>query len=156
MRSKRNTYILLGVVFVIWGIIIFKFVGALGDGERVAAQEEFQYSFNPMMETVVDSFDVQVHERDPFLGRLIRKTPPKTTIKKKPPPPPPVMWPDVVYKGMVSGSSGQNAIFLVWINGRSHLLSKGDVANEVKIVSGNATTLSVAYKKEKRSITLQQ
>ena len=152
MKSKRNTYILIGLVLIIWGLVIYQFFDGAGPVENLMVQNELT-SFRPKEVQPRDTFSINTFERDPFLGTFKTKPRVKRSYIK---PPEPISWPSIVYKGTISNSSNAGNIFIVEINGTQHLLKKGAAENGVKLLKGGDKQITVSYQKQQKQIAIQQ
>lgn len=153
MRMSKNsqTYILLGIVLLIWGIIGFRILGAISS-EPEATLPQKRMAFKQIELTPQDTFSVKADYRDPFLGTLsIKKAKKKgrKIVKTQ------TFDREVRYTGsMVNNSSGKR-IYFITINGQQYLLEKGKQAMEVLLVSGNEQHVTIKYKGMVKRIGLQ-
>jgi len=144
LKGKKALYILLPLVAFIWGAIVFQVVGAFSDDDLLLAKAT-EVTITDIKEKEREVFTLGEIKRDPFLGTLYK--PKKKIIKpiarvKKPT----ITWPSIIYKGMVSGQSNANAIYLVQINGAEHLMKKRQTAAEVTLVRAGASSIRLKYK----------
>lgn len=152
MKSKRNTYLLIGLVLIIWGLVIYQLFGGNDADNSLMVQNEVT-SFQPKEVQARDTFSISTFDRDPFLGTFKTRAPVKRRHIK---PPEIINWPNIVYKGTISNSSNAGSIYIVEINGMQHLLKKGAMENEVKLLKGTAKQITVSYQKQKKKIVIQQ
>lgn len=151
MKNKRNTYILLGVVAIIWGGIAYQIISSLSaDDEIVSQQQEFEVSFNPKPIKELETFSVSARNRDPFLG-TIEKPKVKRTKKKIKKQPQEISIP-ISYSGLVIDENTKEKIFFIHINNNQHLMNINDVIDEVKLVRGNENEVVISYKKQRKTI----
>lgn len=156
MKKKTKTYVLLGVVVLIWGIIGYKIISSLNPSlpEQQLAQTS-QGDFKPSKKIEADTFSIELTERDPFLGTMYR---PKTTSKPKriSKPKEEIVWPNISYLGTVKKSSNsKNQIFVITIDGQQYLLKKGQEVKEVKLLSGSENEVKLQFKKKRKEYTKQ-
>ena len=151
MSNNTKTYIILGIVLLIWGIIGFRILGAISpEPELVAPQKRM--AFQEIELTPKDTFSIKADYRDPFLGTLTSKKEKKKTQK--------VVQDqtfdrEVLYTGsMVNHSSGKR-IYFISINGQQYLLEKGKQAMEVLLISGSEQYVTIKYKGMVKRIGLQ-
>ena len=140
MKKQAKTYLLLGFVLVIWGIIGFKVVGTLSPKlNPVVVSEPIFKTTKPVKKR--DTFSLIADYRDPFLGTLpTPKKPSKPIAKKKP-----VVKRMIVYSGSVSQSSSGNTLYFVSIDGKQHVMSPKEEVDNVKLLGGNAGHIKVRY-----------
>ena len=151
MSKNTKTYVLLGIVLAIWGIIGFRIASAISSDPELEKTPK-RIAFKQIEIGVQDTFLIKADYRDPFLGTLARKKEkkkPRKIVKKQ------SFDMDVRYTGsMVNHSSGKR-IYFVSINGQQHLMEKGKNAMGVSLVSGNQERITVRYKGMVKRIPLQ-
>ena len=156
MKNKRNTYLLLASVVIIWGIIIYKMTHTLSPDKKVAETGKLLAGFKPKPVQEKDVFDVSVHQRDPFLGTFIApeiKT--KRIAKRKPVAQKQEAVPiPVNFSGMITDKNSGEKIFFVSVNNRQYLMKINDEVQEVKLVKGNAKAISIRYKNQLKTISI--
>ncbi|GAA4276407.1 hypothetical protein [Aquimarina mytili] len=145
LKGKKGLYILLPVVAFVWGAIIFQVVGAFSDEDPVF-EKGAEVNIAPLEEKERDTFSIGFIERDPFLGTLYKPkkkvvVKPKSITKK-----PPLVWPSIIYKGVVSDHGNANAIYLIGINGTDQLMQLKQTISEVTLMRGGSNTVRVKYK----------
>jgi len=132
----------------VWGTIAYKIVSALNPELPDIQPQEFTVNSNYKVETKVDTFSITQVNRDPFLGVLIKK-PSRTKVKNKS-----VQWQPVIYHGFVK--KGNNQMFIVSINGKQHLLKKGQTKDSITVVYGTPKSITMRYKNNSQTFTLKQ
>ncbi len=144
LKGKKALYILLPLVAFIWGAIIIQVVGAFSDDDPLVTKSN-EVTITAIEEKEREVFTLGEINRDPFLGTLYKPkkkiVKPVARVKK-----PTITWPSILYKGMVSGQSSANAIYLVEINGTEHLMKKRQTTAEVTLVRGGSSSIRVKYK----------
>ncbi len=131
----------------------YRVINGLGPDLPVTENPEAEAIFRPMDLGTKDTFSIDLPERDPFLGTLVGKR--KTsntvtsTIKKKP------YFPSVIYKGMVQNQQSKDKVFVLQIKSEQYLLKNGQTADSVKLVSGNAKAVTVVYRSQRKTVTLE-
>ncbi|WP_411031573.1 hypothetical protein [Spongiimicrobium sp. 3-5] len=154
MNKNTKTYLLLTLVLLIWGLIGYKvFSGNSSNSEDGGSYEK------PMVRTLTvkekDTFSILADYRDPFLGTFPKKQVKKVkrTLKSKKPPMPEIK---VQFTGLVTDKDGKRNIFFVTIDGQQHLMGPKDEINKVKLVSGNANSISIRINGKTRTIPLTE
>src|ERR1051325_867816 len=155
MRNKKALYVLLPVVILIWGIIIYKFYKAFNSDEEIQ-QNNFSFSSLSPVKTTVDTFSILADYRDPFLGK-IAATPsssdkPKNQTKVEKSKPEPIVWPAIIYKGMIKNQKTGKQLYLVTINNQDNMMKPGDVFAEVELKKTFKDSIIVLYRKETKTI----
>nr|WP_298793792.1 hypothetical protein [uncultured Allomuricauda sp.] len=151
MNKNTKTYILLGAVLLIWGIIGFKVFSAMSPEPEAPVLAD-NVNFKPKEQVKKDTFSILADYRDPFLGTL---PPSKKKSKTKGVAKPKVQLPDISYTGLVSDQNTKNHIFFVTISGNQYLMRKGNTQAEVTLVSGSSKSIRVRYKGIVKTIPLQ-
>ncbi len=153
MAKNVKTYVLLGAVIVIWGIIAIRIFSALSpepEEQKIVSNA----TFTRLKPKHQDTFTIKADYRDPFLGTTRKPSTqakkPKKVIKKEMPPL------NIQYTGSMLNSSNNKRIFFVTLNGQQHLLETGKTAQEVTLVRGSEKTITIRYQGFTKSIPLQQ
>nr|WP_298924946.1 hypothetical protein [uncultured Allomuricauda sp.] len=152
MSKNIKTYILVGLVLMIWGFIGIKVFGALSPEPETPVFAE-NVNFKPKRVVQRDTFSIVADYRDPFLGTLSasqKKT--KGTKKHKQPA---VQFPSVSYTGLITDQQTKGHIFFVTIDGTQYLMQKRNENNGVSLVSGTSKNIRVRYKGIVKTIPLQ-
>lgn len=151
MKKQYKTYILIIAVLIVWGIIgvqIFSYLNPKEEEELPSLVSE-QKSFRK--ETKIrESYKVKTHQRDPFLGKIIIK--PITIKKTKKKPVEPVVFPSIIYHGIIE--SGKNKSFIISVNGVQNVLKVGQTMQEIRLLSGDKKQINIRYKGNTKVVTL--
>ena len=151
MKNKTRTYVLLAGVFAVWSIIGFKILSAINPDPPKATVPNALAAFKPEAMKATDTFSIRTVERDPFLGTLQHKK--KSTISSKPIQPKPTFaWPEVVYQGSMAQQDSKERIYIVSIDGRQYLMSKGQTINGVTLVTVNASSATITSKGHRKTL----
>jgi hypothetical protein len=143
----------LAAVLGIWGIIGYKIISAFNPEIPEVAPQEVSVAFNPKPQTAIDTFSIQLVDRDPFLGTLqTKKT--STTSSNYRAVPKDTLWPQIRYGGMVKRQNTAEQIFVIAINNQEHLVKKGQSVEDVKLLQGTAKNITVRYKNKQKVITI--
>jgi hypothetical protein len=147
MKNKKSIYILLPIVLLIWGGVMYQFF-SFSDTNEIETIAANELILKPLKIIKRDTFSIDVNYRDPFLGKIY--TPKKQVltpkIKKKPTIEEPLIWPTIIYKGIVSDTKDKTTIFMVLIAGQTFLMKKGEVQNEVFLKEGDKESIYLKYK----------
>ncbi|WP_412985773.1 hypothetical protein [Pontimicrobium sp. IMCC45349] len=145
LLSKNNPIfikILIVASIGIWGTIGYGFINNLLTKEPEPISMEFKTTFAPKQITEDYKFTIQTVERDPFLGTLTKKKAGKkkgATISN-------VVWKSIKYQGLIENKKAKSKVFLVSINNTQHILKKGQIADSIALVKGNASSVVLRYK----------
>ena len=141
---------LLALVLGIWGIIGYRIVSTINPSAPEVVGQGFEVAFKPKTNIELDTFSIQTVNRDPFLGTLLVKKKPKRTFKKTMQPK--VVWLPVLYHGSISKQNTKTKVFIVSINGRQNLMKIGQTINGVKLIKGNSNSVTLTYKRARKTI----
>lgn len=160
MKNKKSVYILLPLVLLIWGMLIYQFFSY---SAASVALENTPREFNvkPFKLKERTLFTVNVAYRDPFLGKMYvapvsNQKKNSNTTKKSPKPAETIVWPTVLYKGMISDAKEKNKIFIMTIAGHDYFMKKGDTENEVFLKEGDKESVYVKYKGNLNLIMMEE
>ena len=153
LKGKKGIYILLPVVVFVWGAIIYQVIDAFSEEEPVYFSE-VKVNTKEIKTVEREKFELAEITRDPFLGKAyvkkkIVQTAPKTNKKREE-----IQWPQIQYKGKITGSGTQTAVFLINIAGQEHVVSKRETVNEITVLRGNDTTITLRYKGKQKQFSI--
>lgn len=160
MKNKKNIYILLPLVLFVWGAVLFQVFSFTNSNEIIPANNP-EFNFKPLKVNKRESFAINVNYRDPFLGKMYNpetvssaKTTKTKTVKviKQPEP---LVWPNIVYKGLITDTKGKSKIFMLIIEGKNYYMKIGDTENEIFLKDGDKESVYVKYKGNLNLIMLQ-
>lgn len=159
MKNKKNIYILLPLVLFVWGAVLFQ-VFSFTKSDEITPADNPEFTIKPLKINKRESFAINVNYRDPFLGKMYNpetvshaKTSNKSikkVIKK-----PELVWPNIVYKGLIADSKGKNTLFMLIIDGKNYYMKIGETENEIFLKSGDKESIYVKYKGNLNLIMLQ-
>lgn len=160
MATQKNTYLLLVIVLVIWGLIAYKIYRHIAPKDRISTGNTGHYSYHP--HTASDTFTYVLHTgyRDPFLGTLPKKH--KKMIHKKHTKPPLKKnkikhpFPGLTYRGLVNPKTAKRErIFMIEINGKNELFKIGQRVSGVKLLNGNENEVQIQFQDSILKISLK-
>lgn len=145
LKNKGKTYLLLVAVLGIWGTIAYKIVIGLSPDELEITAQSFDVSFNPKRPKQTDTFSINDVEKDPFLGTLASnktatKSPKRVSLVESD-----IAMPSVTYSGLIQRQDSNSKVFIVNINNQQHLLKLGQTINDVKLISGNKSSITIRF-----------
>ncbi len=154
MKKKNKTYALLAVVLGIWGVIIFKFVGALNPSSESVAETTSNEVFVPKEVKERELFALALDYRDPFLGTV--DTPRKKVTKAKKNTSPKVVVPtkSIQFTGFIQQKNSKQNIFFITVDGQQQLMKINDTFQKVKLVKGSKSSIRVTYDGKTENIEL--
>ena len=153
MKNKNNTYILLTLVLVVWGLIAYRVFSALGPEDEAEVAEIAAVSFTPKAVKEQDTFNISSYSRDPFLGTFKTRPKPKkkkvAVVKEETP------WPQIRYAGLMGDGNSDESIFFVFINGKQYLLKQNDSMEDIRLIKGDKETVTLSFKGRKKVVNMQ-
>jgi hypothetical protein len=151
MKNKKNIYILLPIVLLVWGGVLYQFFSFTTADEGLE-NTPMVLNIKPFKLKEINAFSINVNYRDPFLGKTdapqatsdakksASKTIKKTKIEEV------IAWPSILYKGIVSDTKDKIRIYMLIIGGKTCLMKKGETENEVFLKDGDNESIYVKYK----------
>ena len=112
-------------------------------------------SFVPAKIKARDTFSIVANYRDPFLGTMpksLKKSKPQKGIIKKNP----IPDKNIIYTGFITESTSKKNIFFLTIDGQQQMMSKNDIIQDVKLISGNTDKVRIRYKGRTKTIYLTE
>lgn len=156
MKNKKNIYILLAFVLLIWGLVIYRFVSfSKSEIHDIATAQQF--STKPVEVYKKDTIVFNINYRDPFLGKIYVPQKTEKAIKKRNKTvKEPIQWPHVTYKGIVSDSKNSRKVFMLIINGQTHLAKENETVNDIFLKTGGRHYVILKYKGEATKVMIQE
>lgn len=160
MKNKKSIFFLLAIVLLIWGGVLYQF-SSFSNTDDAMLNTATDFNIKPFKLKERKTFSVNVNYRDPFLGKMYApqqasKTKSTSKIKKAPQVQEPIVWPTILYKGIVSDTKEKNRIFMLVIAGQSFFMKKGDTENEIYLKDGDKESVFVKYKNNLNLIMLTE
>lgn len=160
MKNKKNIYILLPIVLLVWGAVLYQLF-SLVNTDEIISKEKNEYSIKPLKIQERKTFTIDVNYRDPFLGKMyapkkissvkIKSSKGNKIVK----PQESLVWPAILYKGMIADTKDKKKIFILIIDGKNHFMNIGDTENDVFLKTGDRESVYVKYKGNLNLIMLQ-
>lgn len=147
MSKNQKTYLLLFAVALVWGAIGYQFYkGYNPDVPEIAINTSSR--FTPEKYNKQASYTINPEYRDPFTGKLYRKP---VKIKKKSTPKPQVVFPAILYKGVITGSKKS---YIISIGGNSQIFQMKQTISGVTLIKESKKSITVKYQNETRKYSL--
>lgn len=154
MKNKKFTYLLIGLVALIWG---FFFYMLFSDNTPTTEPQVNTFVAVDAEEDSIPFQELNLAYKDPFLARKIvssgynkiNQNPSKSSVKpkrQKPAVKKPsniFVWPKVVYGGTLNGEKG-----LLTLNNEQLIAEEGKQINDFKIVNIYPDSIRIAYKEK--------
>jgi len=160
MKNKKSIYILLPLVLLVWGAVLFQ-VFSFTKSDEIIPITNSEFTIKPLKINQRQSFDININYRDPFLGKAyvaqntavvkVNHTKSAKVVKPKET----LVWPTILYKGMISDTKAKNTIFMLIIDNKNYYMKIGETENEILLKSGDKESVYVKYKGNLNIIMLQ-
>jgi hypothetical protein len=156
MKNKKNIFLLVPAVLLIWGIVGYKIYASLNSTNDVAIVDNNAIEFRPEVIIEVEKFTINANYRDPFLGKLYNNAKKSSNLIKKNVKPTAV-FPVITYNGMISPKQAdRQTLFLITISDKQQFLAVGKQIDGVKLLKGNSREVTIAFQNNKKTIPIQQ
>lgn len=165
LKGKGAVYILIPVNILVWGFFIYRFYTAYTEGDVPEITTSTQtIKLDELKDSI--NYKLSLNYKDPFLREGEKNKGHSSSNNKtenKLPKNPVVKTPTVVvaktateikYMGLVKNNSTGVSTALVSINGKSHLVKKGDVIDGISVK--NISNDAIELKEGKNSITINK
>ena len=147
MNKNQKTYLLLFAVALIWGAIGYQFYkGYNPDVPEIPINTSSR--FIPEKYKKETSYTINPEYRDPFTGKLYRKP---VKIKKRNTPKPQVVFPPILYKGVITGSKKS---YIISIGGQSQIFQMKQTISGVTLIKESNKIITVKYQNKTKKYTL--
>ena len=151
MKNKKNIYILLPVVLFVWGSVLYQLF-SFTNTDEISPAEKSEFIIKPLKIKERQTFAINVNYRDPFLGKMY--APQKVSgikiksskVNKPPKPKETLVWPTVLYKGMISDVKEKKKVFILIIDWKYHYMNIGDTENDIFLKDGDKESVYIKYK----------
>ncbi len=159
MKGNKGLYILLPVVFIVWGLIIYRLVKYVGQGNTPVPIPAFtSVNFEPE-KLQEDTFSITANYRDPFkvatpqFQKQVSAVTSPSFNKNKANSAPTPAEPSIIFNGIIKNKKSNKTIALFKINGKRRLLSVGEGADGIKLIVVNSDSASYIWKGIKKNVT---
>jgi hypothetical protein len=152
MKNKKFTYVLGLLVLIVWGVILYRIIGSLGndDEEFQPIRQVVKESYNDF-EVTKDTTKLLLNYRDPFGLTTYKDTTRKVTVKplsakmgqaiiKQP-----FDWGFIKYSGYIRNPGSKKLIAVVLINGKTVMMAEGETAERVTLVKNLQDSIKVNF-----------
>ena len=148
MKKQQKTYVLLGAVLLIWGIIGVQIYNRINPSESEIEVVTGSSSFERKTTTENVTYQLKPIYRDPFFGKFPvkkkkKKKKPKT-VKKEPQKP----FPNIIYNGLIKGATENT--YILTINRKQHIVKKGEIVDNISILKGTSSEVTIGFEKQQK------
>ncbi len=156
-NNKKTLYVLIPAVLMVWGLIGYRLVGALGE-EELNVPEQILAPRIVKVDRDTNRYVLNLDYPNPFKAEQRNKTVKtskpgtvnkskakvnKVTVRKAP-----VRWPSIIYQGEIS-REGQ-ALCLLSINSKIQFVEPGEEINGLKLLAAYPDSVYLEFQKEKK------
>ena len=161
MKNKSVTYLLIGVVLFIWGLVFYRFFNATQEEETFTPSGHSIALKREKVSIASDTFELILDYRDPFLGKtqvsqtIVKSNRTRITKQKISEPKvilPPIDWSFIAYKGAITNKLSKKEIGIFRINNEDAMMSANDRKADVLILKVTRDSALILYKGIKKGI----
>lgn len=164
MKNKSVTYLLIGVVALIWGLVVYRIFNAVYEEEGVSNPTVAFRGDREAKLVQDDTFELILDYRDPFLGKMavssfLGDTPRPKARKKKPSPPlstmpvPALDWSFVAYLGAINGKQPGKEIGMFRLHGNEVMMKAKESRGEITVLKITKDSAYIQYQGVKKGLT---
>ena len=151
--KKKNIYILLPAVLIVWSILGYRIFSTINPTNTDQHELSITTQFKHQQFKEIEIFTINSNYRDPFLGGITKKENIKKTIRK-------VVnktleaFPEIIYKGVVTGKNNNNQVFLITINGQQYFFKKNNIHKDVKLLRGTSKKVLLKFQGQQQTFSI--
>jgi hypothetical protein len=142
--------VLLVAVFGIWGTVAYKIWSGLNPELPEDIEMPVSSTFNPNATSEIDTFSIQILDRDPFLGTLTSKqstTQKVTSVRKAED-----VYIPIQYHGSIAKEDSKEIVYIVSIENTQYFMKSGQVLKDIKLLKGSKESIQVTYQGTTKTI----
>ena len=151
MKSKRNQYLLLGLVLLIWGVVLWRFV-SFTDHDEVAIVPISVGGTGSTLSESKKSYTFHLNYRDPFLKASRMEETPEPSKPVVPIPHRFIRLPEVKYHGLVSG--GKQKTGIMQMQQKSTMIKEGEEVGPYKILKLSQEQLTLWHEASDSTVVI--
>lgn len=161
VKGKKFTYLLIGAVGVVWGVIVYKvFFNSSGDEYQLKTNSApIKHEAYDQYVLAKDTFKLALNYRDPFLGTmeaapLIVKKEFQAIQVNVPPRPIKAMidWNSIKYSGYIINPLTKTPVSIVTVRGVEKMMTVGEIFQEVKLIKNKKDSILVSWQGKEKYI----
>jgi len=156
MTKKGKTYLLLTIVLGIWGAIGYQIFSKMNADDAPIIAANSNVTFSPEQAIEKDTFSINTKHRDPFLGKPFQQKQTATNHRRVSKKRDSVVFPPIVYKGVISKPQSSQNIYIIAIQGTQQLFKVGKTISDVKLLKGNKKSITIRYKEKLKTISVSK
>lgn len=157
MKDKKVTYFLIPLVAIVWGILIYKIISGISSNDSEINAPITKINIPEENVLNVDTFELLVNYRDPFLGKnnrdetsssdaknIVKTKPAKTVVK---PIIPIKQFNFIEYNGQIT-NKGKNKVAILTISNESKLLNEGEKFQDFRLDKIYEDSIKIFYENQ--------
>jgi hypothetical protein len=163
MKNKKSTYLLAAAVLIVWGLILYRVFGAMGDNEPDEPSISAPLKKEAYNDYAIprDTTHLLLNYRDPF-GMVAAKD--TTSHKHNPAGPaqaaqhiaaPAMNWDFIRYVGYIRNPDSKKLVAMVHLNGTELMMSEGESNGSLKLIKNLRDSIRVNYQGKTKYIPLK-
>ena len=157
MKNKKNIYILVPAVLLVWGILGYRIFSTIKPTINTQQTITAIMLFKTTTLEENTQFTINTNYRDPFLGKLPKKQAIKSKKVQKPiVKTPKIPFPTITYKGLVSGKKNKSQVFLISINGQQYFFKKSTSHSLVKLIRGTTKEVTLIFQEQQQTFPIEK
>lgn len=174
MKNSKATYFLLVVVAIIWGLIGYRIWSHFHDSD-IDNSEMYIFTDTTIVKPDMNEItELKLNYGDPFLKSSFAYVRRSETTKRSSsnqnhnirrrigtlnntkPMEKKIIWPDIIYSGLILNDKSNEELGLIEVNKESFLVRKGEIRNDVLIKEIYADSIIVTFQNEQRTFGINK
>ncbi len=159
MKNQKLTYLLLPLAIIIWGFIIWKIFFSNSTQVQYAVSKPVQNLQDTVLQSEHAVKALQLNYGDPFLKRNVSVVKSNETEKKKTEKKVfnrVVRWPQIEYKGMVSGNGKNSGVGMILIGNKNFLVRRNQDKNGIHVLEIYKDSILLELDQDQKTFLLKQ
>lgn len=164
MKNKSVTYLLIGVVVLIWGLVVYRIFSAVSEGESGSSPIATFKSEKKAKVVQDDTFELILDYRDPFLGKIsvasflegevqqTRKTQKKQSFSAPIAPTSAIDWSFVTYLGAINSKKPGKEIGMFRLHGNEVMMKVKESRGEITVLKITKDSAYIQYQGIKKGL----
>ncbi|WP_299242521.1 hypothetical protein [uncultured Aquimarina sp.] len=154
MQKKKINKVLIIAVALIWGVVIYKFAAPYFLTNDVVVTADALVNPPKIFLRKKDTFNLNIPNRDPFLGKTMSKRKPKVFVSSKPEKKSRSKtvvsknWPRIEYLGFIKSKESTSRLGLLRVNGVLKRVRNGADVQGVKVKSISLDKITLQFQKD--------
>lgn len=169
VKNSKTTYFLLVLVAVIWGVIGYRIWSHFHDSDLDDSEMYISADTTTIKVDMSEITELKLNYGDPFLKstfafvRQSESSKPASsgqshnirrrigTLNNTKPGEKKIIWPDIIYSGLILNDKSNEELGLIEVNKESFLVRKGEIRNDVMIKEIYADSIIVTFQDEQQT-----